>query len=199
MTSLEVHSGTHIFVPCAGSQCSSGGEYNGEYSGSADDIWGYTIFDAIEGDPGFYIYYDQYGHMSWGFSESLWSATLSEIDNIRAGTESHDNPDAGNYPWTGFQVYVTYSGAGNEQISGTIPDYAQAVAEAAYWSGKAAPYITGLPNGVLLHAQFITECTTDGNKPNACNSGAAAASNSRQLARLHGTMTFAAEFRRMAH
>jgi hypothetical protein len=49
------------------------------------------------------------------------------------------------------------------------------------------------------HAQFITECTTDGNRPIRNNSRAAAATDSRQLATLHGGVAFAPEFRRMTH
>jgi RHS repeat-associated protein len=138
---LSLTDPTGMYLPCKGEGCISGVGGGGGAAGGG--IFGYTIFDAIEGDPGFYISYDQYGNMSWGFSDSLWSATVDEIDAVRSAVQNPQNDfrDAGDYPWAGFQVYITDLGASGVQISGIIPDYSQAMAELAYWSGQVQPYL----------------------------------------------------------
>jgi len=44
---------------------------------------GYTIFDAIRGEPGSYLSFDAYGNVGFGFSLQLWTATWAVIDSLR--------------------------------------------------------------------------------------------------------------------
>jgi len=47
-----------------------------------DCTCGNDIFDAIAGAPGTYLFYDQRGNLSWGFSIEQWQKTMAVIDAI---------------------------------------------------------------------------------------------------------------------
>jgi len=53
----------------------------GSTAGSRGIVFGNDIFDAISGAPGTYLTYDTYGHIGFGFSPELWTATLNMIDS----------------------------------------------------------------------------------------------------------------------
>jgi RHS repeat-associated protein len=149
--------------------CIPWGYYQGA-GGAGNLIMGNDIFDAIAGAPGTYLSVDMYGNLTFGFSLSLYSLTLNEIDAIRQGVEDpnstdppHQITDAGEYPWDGFQVYTkdwgTYTDA-----SGVIPDYVQSLATLASVAGPAQPYFAACQLGycpIPLSLESALEAAVD--------------------------------------
>jgi RHS repeat-associated protein len=64
----------HTFPPCAIEDCIGEG--------------GYTIFDAIAGEPGTYLTTNMYGQLGFGFSEDLWIQTQNYLDQEFAKLEA---------------------------------------------------------------------------------------------------------------
>jgi RHS repeat-associated protein len=53
--------------------------------GDQSIIMGNDIFDALNGQPGTFLYIDMYGNMGFGFDVGLWEATYGLIDALRSG------------------------------------------------------------------------------------------------------------------
>ena len=98
---------------------------------SMPDEYGYDIFDAVEGQVGTYLSLNEYGVLSFGFSEELWAATYSFIDAAAQGTPPQP-VNAGyigligtqTWNWTlstsGWQTYVHDLGNDEVEVTGTL-------------------------------------------------------------------------------
>ena len=116
-------------------------------------IAGNNIFDAVSGAPGTFLTLNMHGQQGFGFSEDLWSRTLSVIDALRGIVEnpgtrpsSPDITDPGQYPTSGFQVYFQNVGP-YTTASGVLPDYVQSALQLSSLSREIAPYYFGCQLG----------------------------------------------------
>lgn len=133
-------SGNEPFDPSAGSQ------YGGDLSGFVEG--GYDIFDAIEGDPGTYLYINFYGQLSFGFSEDLWVAAENFMDQSNARLQSMANYFASQgmtLSWNPNPVLTVYiQDLGVETIaSGLISDWLQLQANQQWIMSQLSPKEVG--------------------------------------------------------
>lgn len=115
------------------SGCSSnGGPCYGCLFDNTNTILGYTIFDAIEGLPGTYLFYNVYGQMTFGWSLDLFTQEANYADgrilSYYNGNRAARPGDVGDLVEAQINLYgsswrVTVLDWGNySQISGFIPE-----------------------------------------------------------------------------
>ena len=110
----------------------AGGDPASLFFDDSQVIEGYTIFDALSGQAGTYLYTNMYGQTGFGFSENLWSVTNNIIDAAAKGwnfvqTEGgipigtlHEQVFLSSTGWrTEIRDYGVYS-----NMSGLFADYA---------------------------------------------------------------------------
>jgi RHS repeat-associated protein len=91
-------------------------------------VYGYDIFDALEGSPGTYLTVDMYGNIGFGFSVPLWETTWGVIEGAQSASLSNKLFSV-SYPIntsSGFMVFVQDIGIWTD-VSGAIPEYLAAV------------------------------------------------------------------------
>jgi hypothetical protein len=97
--------------------------------GGGQACMGNEVFDAIGGLPGTFLSLDQYGNLSFGWSYSLYSATMNEIDSLNYGLSNGPPlrgtnlpPDVkGQVAYTEYVVFI-YDLPTMTVVSGVIPD-----------------------------------------------------------------------------
>ena len=125
--------------------CSETLECNGDRIISSDygtPIFGNDVFDALEGQPGTFLYIDSRGGLQFGFSIQLWKSTWSWIDSTRKiKTYGWTLP-----PWTGVKEPVTLPVPGKVQMTGYIVT--------ADWMGNISGFIPDIGAAQAAYASY---------------------------------------------
>jgi hypothetical protein len=124
-----------------------GGNGGGFWPGGSVDAWaaqvettisGYSLYDAMRGEPGSYLTDDMYGNLGFGFSVNLWEETWKIIDSERTQTFTMSDDLLGTHSAKGAlsfengapDTWVLVENLGFDTVvSGPVPDFLSALSD----------------------------------------------------------------------
>jgi RHS repeat-associated protein len=160
-TSLNDPSGTQTDSPfyspynhyCFGFSCIQRFGPEGDSPGTT--IYGYDVFDALEGAPGAYAYINQSGDLGFGFSEDLWIHDWAKSEAQFQNSPEYRQGVNGQYQTVSSDVASALPGTG-ARVTSNVPKYVQgAHANFPIFCGTAGNCAGRYANGLHIESMKL--------------------------------------------